>query len=188
VKTSCFFFLAAAALLGATMFLHAAEESMNLPGWVADHRVLRGRLQDPDGVGHKDLDIPGRVGVVIFSVPDMSQGPSQRRWSDLLARDPKDKISDRIGLVLVENMAAAGAFRDDAQDDMKQQFATRKRPFLLLDETGETFKRYGIPRDRTVILIFDQSGTLRDVEENLDDRDATLSRIKTFTTQLMSRS
>ncbi len=155
---------------------------------VLGEKVGRTPLKDPAGVSHTHLALEGRVGVVIFSVPDMSQGPSQRRWSAFLANDPASRVSDRVALVLVENMALAGAFSGEARDKMKEQFVTKKRPFLLLDETGETFRQFRIPRDRTEILIFDRSGTVRDVEQDLDDRAATIARIKAITSQLLGRS
>ena len=67
---------------------------------------------------------------------------------------------------------------------MQKKFAIKKRPFPLLDETGDTFKRFGIPRDRTEILVFDKQGTLRDVEQELGDQQKTDERLKAITQEL----
>ena len=149
---------------------------------------LADTLQDPAGKPHHRLAVDGKIGVVIFSVPDMSQGPSQRRWSRILASDPSSRLPDSVALVLVENMALSGPFRDEARDDMQKQFTAKKRPFLLLDESGNVSKRFGILRDRTEVLIFDQKGQLRDVEDNLDNRDQVEARIKSVVAGLNAKS
>jgi hypothetical protein len=160
---------------------------MMIPSGQRGARVGSDPLSDPAGEVHTHLAISGRVGVVIFSVPDMSQGPSQRRWSRILANDPASMLPDSVALVLVEDMAAAGPFRDEARHDMTDQFKRKKRPLLLLDESGAIFQQYQISRNRTEILIFDQGGRLRDVEQNLDDQQATIGRIKSITSELQRR-
>jgi hypothetical protein len=180
-------------LLGALLLLvlslgtACADARMMVPLGQRGEEVDENPLGDPAGAVHGRLAIGGRVGVVIFSVPDMSQGPSQRRWSRFLADDPASMLPGSVALVLVENMAEAGPFQEQARHEMAEQFKRKKRPFLLLDDTGATFRRYEIPRDRTEILVFDQSGRLRDVEQDLDDQQATIARIKTITSQLLGR-
>ena len=174
-----------ALILGLPRSSHAENTKMNLPPGMETARAGGVTLHDPDSLSHPRLDLGGRVGVVIFSVPDMSQGPSQRRWSAFLADKPESRVSDKIALVLVENMAEAGPFKEEARSNMKEKFALKKRPFLLLDETGATCQRFGILRDRTEILIFDKTGALRDVEQDLSDKDQTIARVKAITAQLL---
>jgi hypothetical protein len=47
-------------------------------------------------------------------------------------------------------------------------------------------KKFGVPRDQTVILIYDKKGKLRDVETNLKDQDGTVQRIKAIAKQLLA--
>ena len=57
---------------------------------------------------------------------------------------------------------------------------------MVLDETGSIFKKYGVPRDETEILIYDKKGVLRDVEAELDDSDKTVARIHSITRTLQA--
>jgi predicted transcriptional regulator len=77
-------------------------------------------------------------------------------------------------------------FKGLALDDMKKEFTPHSRPFLILDQTGDVVKKFGVPRDQTVILIYDKKGKLRDVETNLKDQDGTVQRIKAIAKQLLA--
>jgi hypothetical protein len=69
---------------------------------------------------------------------------------------------------------------------LKQQFTKGSRPLVVLGETGSIFKKYGVPRDKTEILIYDKKGVLRDVEVDLSDSNKTVSRIHSFTHALQA--
>jgi hypothetical protein len=172
--------------LGGTLPAAAATVSMMIPKGFAATNIGTSSLADPSGVTHTRQDVAGRVVVAIFSAPTMGQGNAQEKWSDLLSTEPASKLPDEVALVLVEDMTQAGIFKGMALDSMKKQFAPHERPFLILDQTGNVFKKFGMPKNQTGILIYDKTGALRDVELNLSDQKNTLNRIKAITTKLLA--
>jgi predicted transcriptional regulator len=166
---------------------HAADVTMTLPkGFVATN-IGTSSLVDPSGATHTRQDVAGRVVVAIFSAPNMTQGGRQEKWSDLLSTQADTKVSDKVALVLVEDMTQAGMFRGMALDDMKKQFSPKERPFLILDETGAVFKKFGMPENKTGILIYDKKGNLKDAEIDLDDQKTVITRIQAITKKLLAQ-
>lgn len=169
-----------------TPLLRASDVQMIIPPGNYQHHLGTTKLADPSGTSHSRQEVAGKVVVAIFSAPNMSQGDRQQKWSDLLSTDPKAKVSDKVALILIEDMSQAGMFKGIARDDMKKEFKPDSRPFLIIDETGDVLKRFGVPHNKTEILIYDKKGTLRDVENNLDDQDLSVHRIKVITARLMA--
>jgi hypothetical protein len=179
--------LMAATLLlvtGSFFGVRGQDVQMQIPPGDYAHQIGNGSLADPSGAAHTRRDAANQVIVAIFSIPNMSQGSYQEKWADLLAHQPETKLPNSVFLVLFENMAQAGMFKGIARSDMKEQFTKGSRPLVVLDETGAIFKKYGVPPDKTEILIYDKKGTLRDVEQNLADQDATMHRIQLITKKL----
>jgi hypothetical protein len=164
----------------------AAVVQMTIPKGFTSTNIGTSALEDPSGVTHTRQDVAGKVVVSIFSAPTMGQGDTQQKWSDLLSTTPGSKLPGTITLVLVEDMTQAGIFKGMALSDMKKEFTPHDRPFLILDQTGDVFKKFGMPKGKTGILIYDKTGTLRDVELDLSDQATTLSRIKAITTKLQA--
>ena len=163
--------------------LHAEKTEMTIPpGYFARH-LGQSALPDPSGVTHTQQEVAGRVVVAIFSAPTMSQGDKQEKWSELLTTG-STRVSDAVALVLVEDMTQAGMFKGIALSDMKKQFTPKSRPFLILDQTGEVIKKFGVPRNQTAILIYDTEGKLRDVEVNLSDAGETARRVQAISREL----
>ena len=171
-------------ILSIPCILRAESVEMNMPAGSYVTRLGTGSIADPSGATHTRQEVEGKVVVAIFSAPNMSQGGRQEKWSDLLANQPDTKVSDKVALFLVEDMSQAGMFRGMALDSMKKQFTPTSRPFLVLDEDGSFLKKFGVPRGKTVILIYDKTSKLRDVEEDLDDQATTIHRIKVITKKL----
>ena len=157
---------------------------MQIPPGNFTRQLGSGSLDDPSGAAHTRRDAAGQVIVAIFSIPNMSQGNYQEKWAKLLSTQPDTKLPDSVFLVLFENMSQAGMFKGIARSDMKKQFTKGSRPLVVLDETGAIFTKYGVPADRTEILIYDKKGALRDVESDLSDTDTTLHRIHSISKTL----
>jgi hypothetical protein len=170
--------------LAPVSFARAVE--MQIPPGDYTHQLGSGSLDDPSGAPHTRREAAGKVIVAIFSIPNMSQGGYQEKWSNLLADQADTKLPRSVFLVLFEDMAHAGLFKGIARSDLKQQFTKGSRPLVVLDETGAIFKKYGVPRDRTEILIYDKKGALRDVETDLTDSDKTVARIHSITRALQA--
>jgi hypothetical protein len=164
--------------------VRADDVAMQIPPGDYTRQLGSGSLDDPSGVAHTRRDAAGKVIVAIFSIPNMSQGSYQEKWAKLLAHEPDTELPKSDFLVLFENMSQAGMFKGIARSDMKQQFTKGSRPLVVLDETGVIFKKYGVPSDKTEILIYDKKGALRDVEADLSDTDATVHRIHAITKKL----
>jgi predicted transcriptional regulator len=81
-------------------------------------------------------------------------------------------------------MTQAGLFKGIALSEMKKEFSPHDRPFLILDQDGAVVKKFGVTKDKTVVLIYDQKGKLRDVEENLGNQSAETNRIVAIAKQL----
>jgi hypothetical protein len=164
--------------------LKADDVRMQIPPGHYTRQLGNGSLDDPTGVAHTRQEAKGQVIVAIFSIPNMSQGNYQEKWANLLGHQRDTKLPTSVFLVLFEDMAQAGMFQGIARSDMKEQFTKGSRPLLVLDETGSIFTKYGVPRDKTEILIYDKKGALRDVETDLDDSDTILHRIHAITEML----
>jgi hypothetical protein len=164
----------------------AESVKMNMPP--GDYATQLGdrALADPSGTTHTRQRVKNQVVVAIFSAPNMSQGGRQEKWSKLLANKPETKVSDKVALVLVEDMSQAGMFKGMALDSMKKQFTPTSRPFLILDQDGAVLKKFGVARNKTQILIYDKTGKLRDVEMNLDDQGMTVNRIHAISKRLLA--
>jgi hypothetical protein len=163
----------------------AAAVEMTIPKGYYAKKIGKAPISDPSGTTHTRQEIAGKVVVGIFSAPNMTEGGQQEKWSDLLSTQPESKVSDAVVLILVEDMTQAGMFKGMALSSMKKQFSPHQRPFLVLDQTGAVFKRFGVPENKTAILIYDKTGRLRDVEVNLDDQKTTVARIQAITTELL---
>ncbi len=160
--------------------------AFNLPAGYYAKKIGPELLADPSGETHSRQEVAGKVVVVIFSAPNMTQGGRQEKWSKILADDPGTRLSDNISFYLLEDMSAAGMFKGMARDSMRKDFTKDSRPFLILDETGEVFKNLGVPHNKTVILVYDKTSKLRDVETNLDDSALTVNRLKFVTAKLLA--
>ncbi len=143
-------------------------------------------LQDPSGTTHSKQEIKNKVVVGIFTAPNMSQGGTQEKWANLLANQSNTKVSNVVVLILVEDMSQAGMFKGMARSSMKKEFTPTSRPFLILDEDGSVLKRFGVEEGTTQILIYDKTGKLRDVEEDLKDESKVDNRVKSITKQLLA--
>jgi hypothetical protein len=165
---------------------HAQDVAMHLPSGNYATEIDTTPLTDPSGATHTRLEVKGKVVVAIFSAPNMSQGGTQEKWSNLLANQSATKLSDSVAMFLVEDMSQAGAFKGIALDNMKKQFTPTSRPFLILDQNGAILKKFGVPRGKTEILIYDRQSMLRDVETDLDDQDMTVNRIRAITAILLA--
>jgi len=166
--------------------VEAANVQMTIPQGYFARNIGKSSLTDPSGATHTRQDVAGKVVVAIFSDPTMSQGGAQEKWSDLLATQSDTKLPNEVALVLVEDMSEAGMFKGIALGDMKKQFAPHQRPFLILDQTGDVFKKFGVPRNTTCILTYDKKGKLRDVEVDLNDQATVIGRIKAITKELLA--
>ena len=162
----------------------AQNVAMHVPPGTHATQFAATPLKDPAGKTHTSQELHGKVVVVIMSAPNSSQGGAQQKWSKLLADQEDTKLPAKVSLMLVEDMPEAGMFKGIAMDKMKKEFKPDSRPLLLLDEDGHVFSRFGVPKDKTEILIFDKHGRLRDVETKLDDQSTTVQRIKAITTKL----
>lgn len=187
MKLARLFLLGAALLLGGAVFPpHAgAAPPMTVPADGYLRRLDNDALLDPAGVRHSTDRVRGRVVVILFSIPDLGQGDNQKRWSALLADDPDTRLPKSAAFALIEDMAQAG-FPGLARDEMRRKFSPGERPVLLLDEKGAMTKRFGIPRDRTQVLIYDKSGILRHVETR-DPTPAAAADVKRIVTALAAR-
>lgn len=171
----------AGALLAMSMLVLKADVQMQIPSGDYTRQLGNGSLDDPSGVAHTRQDAKNQVIVAIFSIPNMSQGGYQEKWANLLGHQADTKLPNSVFLVLFEDMAHAGMFKGIARSDMKEQFTKGSRPLVVLDETGNIFKKYGVPSDKTEILVYDKKGALRDVETDLSDESTTLNRIHSIT-------
>lgn len=179
---ACLWAVPLALCLLAGDILRADSVAMTIPSGFFAKNIGKSALSDPSGTTHTRQEVAGKVVVAIFSAPTPSQGDSQKQWSDSLATE----LPGSIVLVLVEDMTEAGLFKGIALSDMKQQFSPHSRPFLILDQTGAVFKKFGVPRDKTVILIYDKTGKLRDAETNLGDAKSTLQRVQGIAHELQA--
>ena len=183
----CLLLAAIGILAGTSRSLARSDDDMVVPPGNYARHLGTGSLDDPSGVAHTPREAAGHVIVAIFSIPNMSQGGYQEKWSNLLAQQSDTKLPRSVFLVLFENMAQAGMFKGIARSDMKDQFTKGSRPLVVLDETGSIFKKYGVPPDKTEILVYDKKGKLVDVEQDLSNDDVTLRRLHAITRKLQER-
>jgi hypothetical protein len=171
---------ASAVLLGAGPL--SAVVPMTIPSGYSAKNLGKSALADPSGVTHTKQDVAGRVVVALFSAPTPSQGDLQKQWSSGLA----SALPKSVAFILVEDMTEAGMFKGIALSDMKSEFSPHDRPFLILDQDGTVVKKFGVPKDKTVVLIYDTKGKLRDVEADLGNSSAATARIVAIAKQLQA--
>lgn len=159
--------------------------SMHIPEGNYAKKLGNRSLDDPSGKSHTKQEVINRVVVAIFSVPNMSQGSKQERWSELLADDSTTKLNEKIALVLIEDMKQS-SFKGVARKRMEKEFHPKERPFLLLDETGEIREKFGVPKNATAVLIYDKKSNLRHVENNPPTHDSA-QRIKMIAESLLTK-
>ncbi len=186
MKTLRLLLILSISMLALNGLLRAEVVQMNIPPGDYATKIGTRPISDPSGATHTKKEIAGKVVVAIFSAPNMSQGDAQEKWSDLLSTQPATKISDDVALFLVEDMSQAGMFKGMALSSMKKQFTPHSRPFLILDQDGSVLKKFGVSHNKTEILIYDKTGTLRDVENDLTNQDLTIHRIKSITHRLLA--
>ena len=157
-----------------------AAVTMTIPSGYFAKNLGKSALADPSGTTHTKQEVAGKVVVALFSAPTPSQGDLQKQWSNGLA----DALPKSIVFVLVEDMTEAGMFKGVALSEMKKEFSPTDRPFLILDQDGAFVKKFGVPKDKTVVLIYDAKGKLRDAEDNLGDQSDETTRIVAIARQL----
>lgn len=160
----------------------SAAVSMTIPSGYQAKNLGSSVVADPTGVTHTKKEVAGKVVVALFSAPTPSQGDLQKQWSNGLAA----ALPKSVAFILVEDMTQAGLFKGIALSDMKSEFSPHDRPFLVLDQNGAVVKKFGVPRDKTVVLIYDTTGKLRDVEANLGNAGAATARIVAIAKQLQA--
>ena len=108
--------------------------------------------------------------VVIVTIPNAKHGPMQSRWQSKLM---KKNWPEGMKMVLLEDLSQAGMVKEKAEKGMKDGFKPGKEPLLLVDETGEVRRTFGVGQDMTVCLIFDPKGNLVHAEDGQSSIEST---------------
>jgi len=107
-------------------------------------------LADPRGVKHS-LKAPM---VILITAPTYHAEHPQESWDNAL-----EKAMPKGGnFVMLEDMSVSH-FKGIAKKDMKKDWKGPP-PLLLIDETGNTRKAFGVGGDETVVLVYDKGGKL----------------------------
>jgi len=113
-------------------------------------------LADPSGKWHTRKSILKNGIVLVVSAPVASQSEEQQGWAKILKNSrPKTKAH----LVFLEDMQSSG-FKEIARSKMKERFLPGRDPIVLIDENGRLRRALKVPKEHTVVLVYDRKGKL----------------------------
>lgn len=151
---------------GALLLAVAAGTAVLHAGGKYVDKVPEFTLKDPADKEHTSAEVLKNVKqglVVLVTIPNAKHGDPQSRWQSKLMK--KDWPADKLYFLMIEDLSQSGAVKDKALDGMKKGFKPEKQPLLLIDYTGDVRKKFQVPADETVLLVFDKDGSLLHAED-----------------------
>jgi hypothetical protein len=113
-------------------------------------------LKDPAGKAINPASLKNRPVVIIFSIPNSQHGKLQDTWTQVLLQGT---WPTQANLLLIEDMSQS-LVAEFARIEMARKYKPGTRPALLLDEQGKARIALGIPKNQTVVLVYDAQGRL----------------------------
>jgi hypothetical protein len=123
---------------------------------VAVEKIPEFKLKDPMDKEYTHKYLLAVNTVVMISIPNAKHGENQERWMALLEKSLPDSS---LQIVVLEDLSQSDVVQD-ATEGMKERFKPGQRPLLLVDETGDVRRAFGVPDDKTAILVCDRMGTI----------------------------
>ncbi|MBF2097177.1 MAG: hypothetical protein IGQ88_02215 [Gloeomargaritaceae cyanobacterium C42_A2020_066] len=128
----------------------------NLPGVPYAPKLPVIDLKDPRGKPITPASLKNRPVVIIFSIPNPQHGKLQDLWTQVLLQGT---WPSQASLLLIEDMSQS-LVAEFARIEMARKFKPGSRPMLLLDEQGKARTALGVPKNQTVLLVYDAQGRL----------------------------
>jgi peroxiredoxin len=120
----------------------------------AGDQVPEFQLKDPSGGVHTQKDLQERGAVIVISIPNVKHSENQSRWTNGIKKGVPETGAQ---VVVIEDLSQSNV-REKAVKGMRENFKPGQRTLLLVDETGEVRRAFGVPQDETTILVVDRQG------------------------------
>ncbi|MBI3830448.1 MAG: hypothetical protein HY291_13090 [Planctomycetes bacterium] len=133
-------------------------------------------LKDPHGKEFRGDDLIKKNGMLLMlTVPNLSQYEKQVRWQRYLKKEawPKEHTP---ACVLLQDMSQQETFKEKARSIMKEKYDPTAGVVVLVDETGDVRRKFGVSANETVILVVDAKGRI--VHHEADDSEADAESAK----------
>jgi len=141
---------------------------------LAVEKIPEFRLKDPAGREHTHRDLLAGNTVVMISIPNAKHGENQERWMALLE---KALPGSSPQIVIVQDLSQSNVVQE-ATAEMKQRYQPGQRPLLLVDETGDVRRAFGVPQDETTVLVCDRKGTIVHRVSDVSEPDRVREAVK----------
>lgn len=143
-------------LLGKMTLASEPPPTASLPGVPYAPKLPVLDLKDPTGKAITPASLKNRPVVIIFSIPNAQHGKLQDLWAKVLLQGT---WPTQANLLLIEDMSQS-LVAEFARIEMARKFKPGARPLILLDEQGKARVSLGIPKNQTVVLVYDAQGRL----------------------------
>lgn len=133
-------------------------------------------LKDPHGKEIRGGELIRKNGMLLMlTVPNLSQYEKQVRWQRYLKKEawPKEQTP---ACVLLQDLSQQETFKEKARSIMKEKYNPAGGVVVLVDETGDVRRKFGVSPNETVILVVDAKGRI--VHHESDDSEADAESAK----------
>lgn len=111
-------------------------------------------LADPQGGIHSSTTLVKNGAVIVVTAPTLHDKGAQEGWNKYLNAA---KGSCKASFIFIEDMTAS-LFKGTAKSEMHKSWKTGDIPILLIDNSGNTRKAFGVARDGTKVFVYDKGG------------------------------
>jgi hypothetical protein len=135
-------------------------------------------LKDPVGkeFGGDELCRPTGM-LVMLTAPTLTQYEKQKKWEKVMNRQrwPKSAAPRRV---LIEDLSQQNSYKEKARAMMKQAYKSDGEMAVLIDESGDVRRAFGVQNDETVIVLCDAHGRiLHIVSDDVEPNDSAAQKL-----------
>ena len=113
-------------------------------------------LNDPAGIHYTKNQLITKGIVILVTAPIFKNKGAQEGWSKFL---PDAKGHSKGHLIFLEDLSAS-SFKGMALSGMKKDYQPGIEPILLIDESGSVREKFGVEKEKNVVLVYDSKGKL----------------------------
>ena len=113
--------------------------------------------------------------LVMITVPNLTQYERQKKWERYMSRHrwPDRGAPQRV---LIEDMSQQKTYKEKARGMMRDSYKPNGDVIVLIDETGDVRRQFGMMDNETMIALCDAKGRILHLEPDEIDPDDTAAR------------
>jgi hypothetical protein len=122
--------------------------------------------------------------LVMITVPNLTQYERQKKWERFMShhRWPERGAPQRV---LIEDMSQQKQYKEKARGMMKASYKPDGDVIVLIDETGDVRREFGMMDNETMIVLCDAKGRILHLEpDEIEPDDAAARRLMSEVTRL----